>query len=114
MVTASRDWAMTWAVTYSRDWAVIILKMPWLSCDLAVTELWPRRDWSLTSPSRDWAVIIGPRSRDHHGHRELTMTIYFLMGVYYGDNCMDQCGIHCLKLGQVSMPETREKLAFDC
>ena len=40
----------------SRDWAVIILKMPWLSCDLAVTELWPRRDWAVTSPSRDhWA-----------------------------------------------------------
>ena len=41
MVTASRDWAVTWAVIElwpSRDWAVIILKMPWLSCDLAVTE----------------------------------------------------------------------------
>ena len=44
---------------------------PWLSCDLAVTELWPRRDWAVTSPSRDWAVIIGPRSRDHRGHCEL-------------------------------------------
>ena len=33
----------------SHDWALIILKMPWLSCDLAVT-----------SPSRDWAMIIGP------------------------------------------------------
>ena len=54
---------------------------PWLSCDLAVTELWPRRDWAVTSPSRDWDVIIGPRSRDHRGHRELTVTIYFLMGV---------------------------------
>ena len=63
MVTASRDWAVTWAVIElwpSRDWAVIILKMPWLSFDLAVTELWPRRDWAVTSPSRDWAVIIGP------------------------------------------------------
>ena len=54
MVTASRDWAMTWAVIElwpSRDWAVIILKMPWLSCDLAVTELWPllavTEPWSL-------------------------------------------------------------------
>ena len=40
MVTTSRDWAVTWAVIElwpSRDWAVIILKMPWLSCDLAVT-----------------------------------------------------------------------------
>ena len=28
----------------------------------------------------DWAVIIGPQSCDHRGHRELTVTIYFLMG----------------------------------
>ena len=76
---------MTWDVIElwpSRDWAVIILKMPWLSCDLAVTEQWPSRDWAVTSPSRDWAVIIGPESRDHRGHHELTVTIYFLMGVY--------------------------------
>ena len=49
MVTASRDWAVTWAVIElwpSRDWVVIILKMPWLSCDLPVTELWPSRDLS--------------------------------------------------------------------
>ena len=42
MVTASRDWAATWAVIElwpSRDWAVI-----------AVTELWPSRDWAVTSP----------------------------------------------------------------
>ena len=58
MVTASRDWAVTWAVI----------------------ELWPSRDWAVTSPSRDWAVIIGPRPCDHRGHRELTVTIYFLMG----------------------------------
>ena len=53
--------AVTWAVI--ELWpsiAVIILKMLWLSCDLAVTELWPCRDWAVTSPSRDWAVIIGP------------------------------------------------------
>ena len=53
MVTASRDWAVTWAVIElwpSRDWAVIILKMPWLSCELAVTELWPSRDWAVTLP----------------------------------------------------------------
>ena len=40
MVTASRDWAVTWAVIElwpSRDWAVI-----------AVIELWPRRDWAVT------------------------------------------------------------------
>ena len=46
--------AVTWAVIElwpSRDWAVIILKMLWLSCDrLAVTELWPSRDWAVTSP----------------------------------------------------------------
>ena len=68
MVTASRDWAVTWAVIAlwpSRDWAVIILKMPavtspWLSCDIAVTELWPSRDWAVTSPwlSCDLAVYI--------------------------------------------------------
>ena len=40
MVTASRDWAVTWAVIElwpSRDWAVI-----------AVIELWTRRDWAVT------------------------------------------------------------------
>ena len=79
MVTASRDWAVI-ELWPSRDWVVVILMMPWLSCDLTVTELWLRRDWAVTSPSRDWAVIIGPRSRDHRGHCELTVTIYFLMG----------------------------------
>ena len=52
-VTASRDWAVTWTVIElwpNRDWAVIILKMPWLSCDLAVTELWSSLDWAVTSP----------------------------------------------------------------
>ena len=45
--------AVTWAVielSPSRDWAVIILKMLWLSCDLPVTELWHIRDWAVTSP----------------------------------------------------------------
>ena len=69
MVTASRDWAVTWAVIE-----------PWLSCDHTedtMIELWPTtKPWL----SCDWAVIIGPRSRDHHGRRELTVTIYFLMG----------------------------------
>ena len=40
LVTASRDWAVTWAVIElwpSRDWAVI-----------AVIELWPHRDWAVT------------------------------------------------------------------
>ena len=40
MVTASRDWAVTWAVIElwpSRDWAVI-----------AVIELWPSHDWAVT------------------------------------------------------------------
>ena len=41
MVTASRDWAVNWAV---------IELWPWLSCDLTVTELWPSRDWAVTSP----------------------------------------------------------------
>ena len=69
----SCDLAVTelWSHWRCRDWAVT---SPWLSCDLAVTELWPRRDWAVTSPSRDWAVIIGPRSRDHRGHRELTVS----------------------------------------
>ena len=76
MVTASCDWAVTWAVIElwpNRDWVVIILKMPWLSCDLAVTELWP-----LLAVTEPWS--LGPQSRDHHGHGELTVTIYFLMG----------------------------------
>ena len=49
MVTASLDWALTWAVIElwpSRDWAVIILKMPWLSCDWAVTSPWLSCDLS--------------------------------------------------------------------
>ena len=57
MVTASSDWAVTWAVIElwpSTDWAVIILKMLWLSCDLTVTELWPSRDWAVTSP---WPLL---------------------------------------------------------
>ena len=40
MVTASRDWAVTWAVIElwpSRDHA-----------EDAVIELWPRRDWAVT------------------------------------------------------------------
>ena len=45
---------------------------PWLSCDLAVTELRPRRElWPLL------AVIIGPRSHDHRGHRELTVSSWW-------------------------------------
>ena len=51
MVTASRDWAVTWAVIElwpSRDGAVIILKMLTASCDLAVIEQWSRRDWAVT------------------------------------------------------------------
>ena len=55
----SCDLAVTelWSYWRCRDWAVT---EPWLSCDLAETELWPRRDWAVTSPSCDWAVIIGP------------------------------------------------------
>ena len=70
----SCDLAVTEPWSYWRccDWAVT---SPWLSCDLA------SRDWAVTSPNRDWAVIIGPRSRDHRGHGELTVAIYFLMGI---------------------------------
>ena len=57
---------------------------PWRSSDLAVTELWPRRDWAVTSPSRDWAVIIWPGAvttvvtvSSQWAHRELTVTIFF-------------------------------------
>ena len=84
MVTASRDWAMTWAVIElwpSRDSAVIILRMLWLSCDLAVTELWPRRDWAVTSPTTEpWSPLLPlsrdhwARSRDHRGHSKLTVS----------------------------------------
>ena len=96
MVTASRDWAVTWAVIElwpSRDWAVIILKMPWLSCDLAVTELWPSRDWAVTSPWLSCDLSLPWLSRNHWvpepwppwspwAHGELTVTSYFLMGKY--------------------------------
>ena len=37
MVTASHDWAVTWAVIEL-----------WPSRDLAVIELWPCRDWAVT------------------------------------------------------------------
>ena len=51
MVTASRDWAVTWVVIElwpSRDWTVIAVIELWPRRDLAVTELWPRRDWAVT------------------------------------------------------------------
>ena len=83
----SCDLALTkpWSYWRCRDWTVT---SPWLSCDLAVTELWPRRDWAVTSPSRDhW-----PRSR------ELTVTIYFLMG--------------CLPWGRISTTCTISALAI--
>ena len=47
----TEPWPGLWP---SCDWAVIILKMPWLSCDLAVTSLWPSRDWAVTSP---WPLL---------------------------------------------------------
>ena len=90
-VTAHRELTVTKMVTASHDWAVIelwpsrdhtedaVIEL-WLSCDLAVTELWPCHDWAVTSPSRDWAVIIGPGavttvcSRWAHGEN------FFLMG----------------------------------
>ena len=82
----SCDLAVTepWSYWRCRDWAVT---SPWLSCDLAVTELWPRRDWAVTCPSCDWVVIIGPGAvttvvtvSSRWAHRELTVTIFFLMG----------------------------------
>ena len=72
-----------WLLTVSSPWAHGDQNghsQPWLSrdlgrrCDLPVTELWPSRDWAVTSPNHDWAVIIGPRSHDHRGHRELTVS----------------------------------------
>ena len=86
----SCDLAVTepWSYWRCRDWAVT---SPWLSCDLAVTELWPRRDWALTSHSHDWAVIIGPRSRDHRGHRELTVSSLWAHGDHlfsHGQRCL--------------------------
>ena len=81
MVTASHDWAMI-ELWPSRDWAVIILKMPWLSCDLAVTERWPllavTEPWSL-APGAVITVVTVSSPRAHH---ELTVTTYFLMGYH--------------------------------
>ena len=54
MITASRAWAVTWAVIElwpRRDWAVTY---PWLSCDLAVTELWP-----LLAVTEPWSLGLG-------------------------------------------------------
>ena len=71
MVTASRDWAMTWAVIElwpSRDWAVT---SPWLSCDLAVTELWPSlavtEPWSL-GPGAVTTVVTVSSTWAHGDH----------------------------------------------
>ena len=66
----------------SRDHTEDAMIELWPRHDLAMTELWPRRDWAVASPRRDRAVIIGPRSRDHRGHRELRVSIYFLMGEF--------------------------------
>ena len=94
MVTASRDWAVTWAMIElwpSRDWAVIILKMLTASCDLTVIELWPHRDWAVTLlwPSlavpEPWSLCPGTTVvtvSSWWAHCELTKTIYFLMGCY--------------------------------
>ena len=70
-----------------RDWAVT---QPWLSRDHtedAVIELWRRRDWAVTSPSRDWVVIIGPGAvttvvtvSSRWAYCELTVTIFFSHG----------------------------------
>ena len=91
MVTASRDWAVTWAVIElwpSRDWTVIAVielwprrdwavTSSWLSCDLAVTELWPSlavtEPWSLGPGAVTTVVTVNSRwtHGDHlfsHGH----------------------------------------------
>ena len=69
MVTASRDWAVTWAVIElwpSRDHTEDAVTELWLSCDFAVTELWP-----LLAVTEPWS--LGPGA-------VTTVTIYFLMG----------------------------------
>ena len=85
MVTARRDWAVTWAVIElwpSRDWAVIILKMPWLSCDLAVTELWPSRDWAVTEL---WPLLAMTEPWSL-GHRALTTVVTVSSPWAHGDH----------------------------
>ena len=86
IVTASRDWAVI-ELWPSHDWAVIILKMPWLSCDLAVTELWPllavTEQWSLgpgamTTVSSPWPFIF---SWDVHVLPELFVETSVLGGL---------------------------------
>ena len=54
--------------------------------------MWPCRDWAVTSPSRDWAVIIGPGAvttvvtvSSRWAHCELTVTIFFSWA------CMHAC-----------------------
>ena len=95
------DWAVTepWSYWRCRYWAVT---SPWLSCDLAVTELWPRRDWAVTSPSHDWAVIIGPGAvttvvtvSSQWAHRELTVTIFFSWVQLWNTNCIISFVILC-------------------
>ena len=92
----SCDLAVTEPCSYwrCRDWAVT---SSWLSCDLAATELWPRRDWAVTSPSRDWAVIIGPgavttvvtvSSPWAHGDN------FFLMGTNTFAYCRNDLPVH--------------------
>ena len=79
MVTASRDWAVTWAVIElwpSHDWAMIAVielwpchdwavTYPWLSCDLAVTELWPSlavtEPWSMGPGTVTTMVTVSSR-----------------------------------------------------
>ena len=41
----SQPWLSRYLGRDHRDWAVA---SPWLSCDLAVIELWPSRDWAVT------------------------------------------------------------------
>ena len=79
MVTASRDWAVIWAVIElwpSRD-----------HTEDAVIELWPRRDWTVTSlwhllaVTEPWSLGLEPWPPwSLWAHRELTVTIFFSWG----------------------------------
>ena len=78
MDTASRDWAVTWAVIElwpSRDWAVIAAIELWPRRDLAVTEPWPSlavtEPWSLGPGAVTTVVTVSSR----WAHCELTVTM---------------------------------------
>ena len=121
MVTASRDWAVTWAVIElwpSRDHTEDAVIELWLRCDLAVselavTELWPllavTEPWPLLAVTEPWSLgpgavttVVTVTSRradgDHLFSHGLPWKVVILMGECKWDyiQFFTHSGVKCL------------------